>query len=111
MDWVTAVVGAASAVIGSFLTWLAARRQAEVSQFEADTKEREIYLNSLESLVGILRSQIDAYLKRIRELEEEVSALRQQVFDLTEKLEASERKIAALQYQLRMQGGPGGNSL
>jgi|SRR5690554_135633 len=101
MDWVTAVVGAVSAMVGSLLTWLAARRQAEVSQYDVYTKEREIYLRSLEALVNTLRDQIVEYQKRIGDLEARLTSMTSSYYKLLEEKEAGDRRISFLEVQLQ----------
>ncbi|GIV03581.1 MAG: hypothetical protein KatS3mg015_2411 [Fimbriimonadales bacterium] len=84
IDLASVLVGAVSGLVGAVLTFLATRRQHEVS-------ERSVYIAAVEGLTASLRAEIERVNEARRAMKVRIEALEQRIAEL----EARERALQA----------------
>jgi len=82
LDIASMLIGAVSGIVGAVLTFLATRRQHEVS-------ERSVYISAVENLTASLRAEIERVNLDRRELILKIEALEGRIAEL----EVSERRL------------------
>ena len=105
LDIANLLVGAVSGLFGSVLTYLATRRQHEVS-------ERSVYLGAVENLTASLRSEIERVNRDRQEMKAKIEALEARIAELERRerhlrvrIEELERERDRLQRAFRGRNG------